>query len=100
MEKALMTATPEHAEISKDGLLNAEQAASYLNISESFIRKAVAGRRIPFVSIGTRKLFRRSDLDEWVGARVVRTDEEIYSQAQTIAATAKLRRPVNRGISR
>ncbi|HEY3876471.1 MAG TPA: helix-turn-helix domain-containing protein [Candidatus Kapabacteria bacterium] len=75
-------------------LLNAEQAAQYLNLSESFIRKAVGRNGIPFVRIGTRTLFRRSDLDTWVASHIVPTADAVSDQASHIAATLHSRRRV------
>src|SRR5579863_8023783 len=78
------------------GLLDCAQAAHYLSISESFVRKSVASNKIPYVRIGTRTLFRRSDLDEWVSAHVVRTYEDLASQAQTMTSRARLSNRQNR----
>ncbi len=78
--------------MSGGGLLNAEQAAQYLSLSTSYIRKACAANRIPFVRVGTRTLFRRVDLDEWIAARFVPTNAEVQARAGTIAATALNRR--------
>ena len=74
-----------------EGLLNAEQVAQYLNVSQSYIRKAVARNTIPFVRIGTRTLFRRSDLDTWVAEHIVPTQYNVQDRAKTLAATAMLR---------
>ncbi len=76
--------------VSNGGLLSAEQAAQYLNLSESFVRKAVAGKRIPFVRIGTRTLFRRADLEWWISEHVVTTNSEIHGRAESRAASAML----------
>lgn len=78
--------------LSGGALLNAEQAAQYLSLSTSYIRKACAGNRIPFVRVGTRTLFRRVDLDGWIQERVVPTNAEISQRAGTIVATALNRR--------
>lgn len=45
------------------------QAASHVNMSVAFMRKAVRERRIPFVRVGSKALrFRPSDLDRWLEA--------------------------------
>ncbi len=52
-----------------DRWLAIRDAAAYLRVSVSFIRKLVRHRRIPFARLGTKALrFRRSDLDRWVEA--------------------------------
>jgi excisionase family DNA binding protein len=71
-------------------LLNAQQAAAYLNLSQSFIRKSVAANRIPFIRIGTRTLFRPCDLDAWIGERFVPTHEQVQARAERLAATTLL----------
>ena len=82
--------TPEPTAMNSDGLLDCAQAAHYLNLSESYIRKAVASNKIPYVRIGTRTLFRRSDLDEWISERIVRTNDDIHSRAQSLTASTML----------
>lgn len=77
---------------SDGSLLNTAQASKILNLSESWLRKAVAGNRIPFIRIGTRVLFRRVDLDSWISEHFVPTGAEVEARAQTIAATAMLPR--------
>ena len=46
---------------------NIRGAAGYLAMSESFIRKQVRLRRIPFFRVGSKALrFRKADLDAWL----------------------------------
>lgn len=54
-----------------NGLFDCDQVAEYLNLSTSYVRKAVAAKTIPYVQIGTRTLFRKSDIDKWIADRVV-----------------------------
>jgi excisionase family DNA binding protein len=86
------TTTAQLTALSGGALLNAEQAAQYLSLSTSYIRKACAGNRIPFVRVGTRTLFRRVDLDGWIQERVVPTNSEVKARAEGIVATALLRK--------
>ena len=72
------------------GLFDCAEAAKYLNLSQSYIRKAVAGNRIPFVRIGTRTLFRRADLDSWIAEHLVPTNSDIRSRAASLAASVML----------
>lgn len=74
----------------QSALLNAQQAAAYLNLSQSFIRKSVAANRIPFIRIGTRTLFRPCDLDAWIGERLVPTAGQVQDRAERLAASALL----------
>ena len=78
---------PGQGEAPSIGLLDATGAARYLSLSESYIRKAVANRRIPFVRIGKRTLFRRADLDGWVNCHVVETTDAIQDRACSIVRT-------------
>ena len=77
---------------SDGALLDCAQAAHYLSLSESYIRKAVASNRIPYIRIGSRTLFRRSDLDCWIEQHFVATSAEVESRAQSIAASTMLRK--------
>ena len=48
---------------SSDGLLSVQQAAGYLGVSEFTIYTWVSKRRIPFIKVGRRTMFRRESLD-------------------------------------
>ena len=52
--------------------LTVPQAAEYLRVSKNYLDKLrVSGRGPAFVRLGRRKvLYRKSDLDEWVGERI------------------------------
>lgn len=47
-------------------LLDVAQAANYLTVSERFVRRLVAERRVPFVKLGKFVRFYRADLDAFV----------------------------------
>jgi len=51
---------------SKDRWLNAAQAAEHIGAPVSRIYALTSARRIPHHKDGSRLLFRRSELDEWV----------------------------------
>ncbi|MFI5201566.1 MAG: helix-turn-helix domain-containing protein, partial [Candidatus Kapaibacterium sp.] len=72
-------------------LLNAEQAAHFLGLSVSYLRKAVAGNRVPYIRIGTRVLFKRAALEAWIDSHSVATTSEVSQRAEGIAASALLR---------
>jgi excisionase family DNA binding protein len=52
-------------------LLELRQAAASLRLGESTLRKLVRLKQIPHVRLGTRVLFRPSDLERYVAARAV-----------------------------
>jgi predicted DNA-binding transcriptional regulator AlpA len=56
----------------RDALLTVVEAAAYCRVSKSFLDKArVYGDGPPYVRLGGRKiLYRVSDLDAWMAARV------------------------------
>jgi excisionase family DNA binding protein len=56
----------------RDALLTVVEAAAYCRVSKSFLDKArVYGNGPPYVRLGGRKiLYRMSDLDAWMAARV------------------------------
>jgi excisionase family DNA binding protein len=49
-----------------DRLYTVEQAAEYLNTSERFVRRLIAGRRIPFHKVGRYVRLTESDLASFV----------------------------------
>ncbi len=52
------------------GLLTPQQAADYLGIKLSTIYSMCMRRQIPFCKIGKLNRFRKSDLDQWIQARI------------------------------
>jgi excisionase family DNA binding protein len=59
--------------------LNTKQVAQYLKVSLATIRLWTYQRRIPFVKLGRRILFKRSEIELWVDNRKVKAsyDERI-----------------------
>lgn len=53
-------------ESSPDPYLDTKHAAEYLDCGKSRLHTLVSIRRIPHHRDGTRLLFRRSELDEWI----------------------------------
>ncbi len=50
--------------------LSLSEAAKYLNVSESFLYKAIAKRAIPFQKPNGKLIyFRQSDLNAWIESR-------------------------------
>lgn len=56
------TASRTHGGEPEPALLTPAEAAQYLNVTERWIRRAVAERRIDFVKVGKLLRFRREDL--------------------------------------
>lgn len=56
--------------------LAAREAAKFLNISESFLWELRAKYEIPFVKVGSRTLWLRRDLEEWLKSRRITSPEE------------------------
>ena len=53
-------------------LLNYKQAAQYLSVSESYLRRLKCKGLIPFVLVSDRGIrFRVSSLNHWIGKREV-----------------------------
>ena len=50
-------------------VLNVNETAIYLNCSVSAIRKLVTLNQIPYFRIGSRILFRKLALDNWISAQ-------------------------------
>jgi excisionase family DNA binding protein len=49
--------------------MNAVEAAAYLRVSVSWIRKATRRKEVPSFQIGTRVLYDRADLDAYIAER-------------------------------
>lgn len=50
--------------LSSGGLLSVEEAADYLGISKNTIYAMVSQKRIPYIKVGSRDMFRRESLDK------------------------------------
>lgn len=52
-------------------LLSAQEAAQYLNLSIYTLRTWVCERRIPFIKLGRRVLFRQEDLAQFAAEHLI-----------------------------
>ncbi|WP_027727667.1 excisionase family DNA-binding protein [Treponema sp. C6A8] len=52
-------------------IMNMDMAAAYLTISKATLYMLVKAKMIPYAPVGKRILFRRDDLYNWVGSKVV-----------------------------
>ena len=46
--------------------LNVKDLCDYINVSESYVYKKVMKNSIPHIKLGTRTLFERNEIDNWV----------------------------------
>ena len=46
--------------------LNVQELIDYIHMSESYVYKMVSKQSIPHIKLGTRTLFERSQIDNWV----------------------------------
>jgi excisionase family DNA binding protein len=53
-------------------LLSVSEAAEYLRISVFTLRTWVSQRKLSFIKLGSRVLFRREDLELFVASRVIK----------------------------
>jgi excisionase family DNA binding protein len=51
-----------------DEVLTIEQAAAHIKMSERYVRRLVAERRIPFYKLGRAVRIKASDLDAYINA--------------------------------
>jgi excisionase family DNA binding protein len=52
-------------------VLTVKQAAQYIGMSQWFIRELVYGRKVPYINVGKKIMFDRSDLDTYLDERKV-----------------------------
>jgi excisionase family DNA binding protein len=55
--------------------LDVQELIDYIHMSESYIYKKVSQNQIPHIKLGTRTLFERNQIDNWVinGGRLEET---------------------------
>jgi excisionase family DNA binding protein len=46
--------------------LNVQELTEYIHMSESYVYKMVSKNSIPHIKLGTRTLFERNQIDNWV----------------------------------
>ncbi len=46
--------------------LNVQELCDYIDMSESYVYKMVSKKLIPHIKLGTRTLFERNQIDNWV----------------------------------
>ena len=46
--------------------LNVQELTEYIHMSESYVYKMVSKKIIPHIKLGTRTLFERNQIDNWV----------------------------------
>ena len=64
-------------------ILTIEEAAEFLSVSKSYLYKQTSAQRIPhYKPTGKRCYFRRSELEEWILAGGISTQEEITQKAR------------------
>jgi excisionase family DNA binding protein len=56
--------------------LNSNEAAQYLNLTDSDVEHLVKDREMPFELRGGRTVFRRQDLDTWASRRILSAEPE------------------------
>jgi excisionase family DNA binding protein len=64
--------------------LTAKQAASYIGASINYFYKLTSGHKLPYYNpTGRKLLFKRSELDAWIEAARVPTDDELEAKVDT-----------------
>jgi excisionase family DNA binding protein len=56
----------------QERLLTRKDVMDYLRISHGTLDKLIKAREIPFIKLGRRVLFKKSDIDTWLESKRVR----------------------------
>ena len=75
--------------ISSKTVLDIEEAAAFTGYSESHIYNLTSRRAIPHYKKNRKLYFRKTELEEWLLERQVKTIREIKSEAATYVSTHK-----------
>ena len=68
-------------------ILNFDEAAAYLNMSKSTLYKLTSKKEIPHYKPNRFVFFEKSELDKWIRASVVKTDDQLNDQANSYTTT-------------
>ena len=82
---AVQKIAAEAGERVKRELWNVEEAATYLGMSEPWVRKAARLGTIPSVHVGTSLKFRRESLDEWIEQQERKPAQSRKRRAKAVA---------------
>ena len=52
--------------MTENRFLNVQELTDYIHMSESYVYKMVSKNSIPHIKLGTRTLFERNQIDNWV----------------------------------
>ena len=64
-------------------VLTSDEAASYMGVSKAYLYKLTMGRKIPhYKPMGKMCFFNRKEIEMWLQANRVATDEELSQDAQ------------------
>ena len=64
-------------------VLTTDEAASYMGVSKAYLYKLTMGRKIPhYKPMGKMCFFNRKEIEMWLQANRVATDEELSQDAQ------------------
>lgn len=75
--------------ISSKTVLDITEAAAFTGYSESHIYNLTSRRAIPHYKKNRKLYFRKTELEEWLLERQVKTNREIRSEAATFVSTYK-----------
>lgn len=80
--------TEERENINRNAaIMNAPEAAEFLRISESTIRRLVKEKRVPYFRINSRCLFSRRALEQWTFSLIEKPSGQPASQEVEIEAS-------------
>ena len=82
LERAFQAGVEEASRRSGDPgkLLKYEEARAYLNMGSTMFSRAVTDGALPYLTSGTRKLFRKGDLDKFQGYKPISESERNFQQ--------------------
>jgi len=72
-----------HDREAREKLLPVQEAADYLKITVAALYSLVSRRQIPVKKPGRRPYFLNIELDEWIRAGKLKTNDEIAREAET-----------------
>ena len=62
-------------------VMTADECALYLGVSLDRINHLVVEREIPYYKKGSRRFFKKSEINEWMTSKKMLTNEEIAAKA-------------------
>lgn len=81
--ESMLTAISDSISLYKKDVWNTKELALYVGLSEDRIRHLTCAREIPHYRQGSKVFFKRTEIEQWMLSKPVKTNDEIALEIST-----------------